>query len=81
MRKEERMKREIMERVRTTSVPQMRMLYAYAYAKITRSRDIPRISPGGLATALEELLRIATTYEVEMVHKCAVAITAANGKA
>jgi hypothetical protein len=81
MRKEETMKREIIEAVRTASVPQARILYAYAYARITRSRDVPRIEVGCLVVAIEELLRMATAYEIEMIHKCAEVITKTKRKA
>lgn len=75
------MKAEIMTTARTATIPQMRVLYAYAYAKITGSRDVPAPSLGGLADALEELLRIATSYEITMIHKCAAIVAVRQGKA
>lgn len=72
MRKEERTKADIMNIVDNVSVPQMRVLYAFAYAKVYGTKKTPLLSAGEIRHGIKKILSVATVYEIEMIHKCAM---------
>ena len=74
MLRSEMLRTEIMAMVRKSTVPQMRVLYATAYALVYGSRNIPAAEVRDLPEEIRGLLRVATSRELEIIKKCAAVI-------